>query len=172
MKKKFLLLFAISLFIMSCNKQETADAIQPDLMSQKHDNLAIPLDVNAKSLGGSYSWIVRIGHPGASCSGCVVIGGNLMHLNCKGAGNDCVAQGVMILSPLPNGQYQATTTNQYDLTDDDLFLMPDRSLYVGMNGSKEIWLNISEQLIERDDVSGRFVFDSLFFTDYQAYLNQ
>ncbi len=65
----------------------------------------------------------------------------------------------------------ATTTDTFDLTSEDFFLMPDRSLdYVDEKGS-HIFLNIPEQVVYRDTATLQFTFTGLFFTNTPAYSN-
>ena len=65
----------------------------------------------------------------------------------------------------------ATTTDTFDLTSEDFFLMPDRSLdYVDEKGS-HIFLNIPEQMVYRDTATLQFTFTGLFFSDRAAYNN-
>jgi hypothetical protein len=65
----------------------------------------------------------------------------------------------------------ATTTDTFDLTSEDFFLMPDRSLdYVDEKGS-HIFLNIPEQVVYRDTATLQFTFTGLFFSEIAAYSN-
>ena len=65
----------------------------------------------------------------------------------------------------------ATTTDTFDLTSEDFFLMPDRSLdYVDEKGS-HIFLNIPEQMVYRDTATLQFTFTGLFFSETAAYSN-
>lgn len=174
MKKNYLLLFAILGFAFSCDKYENESFIQNDIATQRHLNLAIPLDSNAKGSADSYILYAQIGHLGENCPGCVTAGGVTKHVDCQGGGTTCLVSATIAITSLPGDQYNAVTINEYDLTTEDFFLMPDRSLFVELinGGKEELWLNIPEQLAIRDSVTGMFIFNNLFFTSYQVYKNQ
>jgi hypothetical protein len=65
----------------------------------------------------------------------------------------------------------ATTTDTFDLTSEDFFLMPDRSLNYTDEKGRRIFLNIPEQLVYRDTATLQFTFTGLFFSDGPAYTN-
>lgn len=155
----------------SCNKHGN-DKSNTVFERNNHENFAIPFDVHAKSLSGGYIWNVRTSHNAEGCNGCVTSGGHTYHIDCMGVGNACTESTSVVLSPVTAAQYQAFTLNKYELTPDDLFLMPARSLYIVHEGEEDIWLNIPEQLAYRDSVTGQFIFDELFFADHPAYDNQ
>jgi hypothetical protein len=68
-----------------------------------------------------------------------------------------------------NTIYNAVTINEYDLTTEDLFQMPARSLYVNDGSENEMWLNFPEQLAVKDSITGQFTFDGLSYSNYPAY---
>lgn len=169
MKKNYLLLILISFIISSCDKHDVAESGE-----KGGGNCAVPVSGNSKSAAGVYSIYVMTGHPAAGCDGCVVYAGQPIHVDCVGYGNACSRQASVSLSLQQNDKFQAVTLNEYDLTSDDLFFMPDRSLLVELinGGKEELWLNIPEQLSARDAGTGMFTFNDLFFTSYQVYKNQ
>jgi len=66
--------------------------------------------------------------------------------------------------------YYGTIDNADELTDEDFFLMPHRSLYiVGSNGQ---FINIPEQIVYRDEETGAFIFYDIFFSDSQVFENK
>jgi hypothetical protein len=65
----------------------------------------------------------------------------------------------------------ATTTDTFDLTSEDFFLMPNRSLNYTDENNNRIFLNIPEQLVWRDSTTLQFTFTGLFFTNTPAYSN-
>ena len=65
----------------------------------------------------------------------------------------------------------ATTVDTFDLTSEDFFLMPDRSLNYTDENNNRIFLNIPEQLVYRDSTTLQFTFTGLFFTNTPAYDN-
>ncbi|MDL2239139.1 hypothetical protein LJC69_01100 [Bacteroidales bacterium OttesenSCG-928-K22] len=176
MKGKFLLVLLTSIFIFSCEKNERKYSVYDLSQQNNYENTATPIIDNVKSqevgLEGSYQWKVRTGHPAANCPGCVTSEGGTFHIDCMGYGSDCSATASMVLSFFANAQFKAITMEKYELTSDDLFFMPARSLYVGIDGDKEIWLNVPEQLVTRDQITEQFEFEGLFFTDYPVYENE
>ncbi|MDL2238985.1 hypothetical protein LJC69_03780 [Bacteroidales bacterium OttesenSCG-928-K22] len=177
MKKNFSLLFLILVFVFSCNKNENkflAQEIQESFEQVKYENVAIPFNTNTKSYYGSYEWTVRVGHSATNCSGCIYIEGMLRHVDCTGEGSACSVEAKVYISSsqAKSNFYTAITENEYELTVEDIFLMPNRSLYVGMDGNKEIWLNVPEQLVTRDQISEQFEFEGLFFTDEPVFENE
>jgi hypothetical protein len=175
MKKSYFLLLSILFVVFSCNKYENGNPAQEgsgNFTPAKYENVAIPLDWDAKAQSGSYGLTLQCGHSGANCSGCVMSGGMLRHIDCMGAGTECTVNVSVSIIPFPDGQFKAVTIGQYDLTTDDQFLLPNRSLYVVSNSRSQTWLNISEQLTIRDSVTGQFVIKGVTFTDYQLHENQ
>lgn len=165
--KNFSILITILLtvFGFACSKQE-----------QKETNKSLgPNSAQLISISGSkkvtYGITMSMGHSGAGCSGCVMSGGHLIHVDCQGTGNACQSSAIMVLSDLGEiNFYYGTVGNPDELTDEDFFIMPNRSLYIiGSNGE---FLNIPEQTVFRDEETGAFIFDDIFFSDYQAFENK
>ena len=65
----------------------------------------------------------------------------------------------------------ATTTDTFDLTTEDFFLMPDRSLNYTDENNNRIFLNIPGQMVYRDTATLQFTFTGLFFSETAAYSN-
>ena len=65
----------------------------------------------------------------------------------------------------------ATTLDTFDLTSEDFFVMPDRSLNYTDENNNRMYLNIPEQLMLRDTVTQQFTFTGLFFSNTAAYAN-
>ena len=65
----------------------------------------------------------------------------------------------------------ATTTDTFDLTSEDFFLMPDRSLNYTDEKGNRIFLNIPGQMVYRDTTTLQFTFTGLFFSETAAYSN-
>lgn len=173
-KRNYFLALAISVAFFSCDKDEIKNLTQNNsvVIEQKQDNLAIPFEVDAKDQNGPYNLFTNIGHLGTNCPGCVTVNGKIRHVDCQGAGSTCLAQASVSLSLQQNDMYQAVTLYEYDLTTENFFLMPDRSLFVEMDGKEEVWLNVPEQLAIRDSMTGMFTFNNLFFSNYQVHKNQ
>ena len=112
----------------------------------------------------------EIGHDEKICPGCVLYDGEMIHLDCMGFGNYCRLAAAVQLQQVGTA-VTATTTDTFDLTSEDFFLMPDRSLdYVDEKGS-HIFLNIPEQMVYRDTATLQFTFTGLFFSEIAAYSN-
>ena len=65
----------------------------------------------------------------------------------------------------------AVTTDTFDLTSEDFFLMPDRSLDYVDEKNNHYYLNIPSQLVYRDSTTLQFTFTGLFFSTSPAYEN-
>lgn len=65
----------------------------------------------------------------------------------------------------------ATTTDTFDLTSEDFFLIPNRSLGFKDDKGNQVFLNIPEQMAYRDTASLQFTFTGLFFSETAAYSN-
>ncbi len=97
--------------------------------------------------------------------------GKPTHIECYGAGSKCYKAVSVNIVTNSNFETIAVTTDTFDLTSDDFFLMPDRSLdYVDENNNR-IFLNIPEQLVYRDTTTLQFTFTGLFFSNTAAYNN-
>ena len=94
--------------------------------------------------------------------------GQLVHVNCIGTGDDCLRTAAVQLQQVGT-EISATTTDTFDLTSDDFFLMPDRSLSYTDEKNNRIFLNIPEQMVYRDTTSLQFTFTGLSFTNRPLY---
>ena len=65
----------------------------------------------------------------------------------------------------------ATTLDTFDLTSEDFFMMPNRSLNYTDENNNRMYLNIPEQLMLRDTATQQFTFTGLFFSNTAAYTN-
>ena len=118
---KFLAPILLSLMVVSCQK--------------KSDFPIIPLQTNyivgtwndAKT-NQECSLVTDIGHDAKNCSGCILINGQWLHVNCQGRGNVCRVSSRLTLYPGGSSMY-AVTTDTFGLTDQSFFNMPARSLY-------------------------------------------
>ena len=162
--KQTLVTLLLLILCFACKKQETIETAALPKCN------AAQLISNSK--GKTYYGITtQVGHSGSGCSGCVNIGGNCIHLDCQGTGTDCSVKAIMEISD--SGEisfYYGTIENPDELTYEDFFLMPDRSLYImGSNGQ---FLNIPEQTVYRDEETGAFIFYDIFFSDNQMFVNE
>jgi hypothetical protein len=159
----FSILFSILCF--ACSKQENKETTENSM-----PNSAQIISGSSGAKAVVYGVTVRIGHSGTNCPGCVTSGGAHTHVDCQGPGNACQVKSAMKISA--SGEvtyYYGIVLDPDELTDDDSFLMPDRSLYIiGSNGE---FLNIPEQVAYRDEETGTFIFHDIFFSDFQAFNN-
>lgn len=168
MYKKFffisVLLAAILFSFMACEKRETLK------IDTEHWAQEIP---NDKKTGTLYSIGTLCGHTISECGGnCMppLFGG---HLDCQGNGTHCAMSATMLVEPVSSSLYTATTQDSTDLTSEEFFNMPARSLYTGMDDSgAPRWLNIPAQLSLRDSVTRVFTFNGVFFSQQQVYKNK
>jgi hypothetical protein len=149
----------------ACSKQENKETAENSMPNSAQ---MISGDSGAKK--ALYGIVVKIGHSGSGCPGCVTSGGTHVHIDCQGAGSTCDVKAVMEVSDNGEVTYYGIIAHPDALTDGDSFLMPDRSLYIiGSNGE---FLNIPEQNAYRDEETGTFIFYDIFFSDYQAFGNE
>ena len=93
------------------------------------------------------------------------------HLDCQGYGTHCAMSATLNVVSVGVNQFVGTTQDSTDLTGEEFFNMPDRSLYLGMDGGKPLWLNIPAQLSIRDSVTRVFTFNGLYYSGKQVYQN-
>ena len=157
------LLVAILFSFMACEKREHI------VTDNKNWAQEIP---NDKKTGTMYSIGTLCGHTisegGGNCNMSPVGG----HVNCQGWGTHCTMSATMLVVPATATLYTATTQDSTDLTSEEFFNMPERSLYTGLdNSGAPRWLNIPAQLSLRDSVTRVFTFNGVFFSQYQVYKN-
>lgn len=160
-----LTVFAAILLLGACEKEnENAEMFQPSV------NRVVVIPSNNKTASTTIL-LSQIGHDAKTCNGCVWDGGKMVHENCMGDGHYCAFAAAVQLDQVGD-IITATTTDTFDLTSEDFFLMPDRSLYCGKDEKgNDIYLNIPEQQVNRDSVTLQFTFMGLFFSETAAYSN-
>ena len=99
-----------------------------------------------------------------------MINGHLVHVNCMGSGNECAASTIVQLQQDGTGMY-ATTMDTFNLTTENFFLMPDRSLLTEDEKGLPVYLNIPAQLVYRDSSTLQFTFTGLYYSENAAYGN-
>lgn len=165
MKKLVTLTLLAVVLLCACEKEGNQTATQKQML-----NRVITLPDSGKTGNSTVLLSICIGHDGRNCNGCVFENGQLRHMDCMGEGNYCAtATSVHIQQIGP--AVTATTTDTFDLTSENFFLMPDRSLeYVDEKGS-HIFLNIPGQMVYRDTATQQFTFTGLFYSSAAAYSN-
>ena len=164
MKKVMTMALLAILILGACEKEDTQTATR----QQKH-NRVVALPSDGKT-GDSFLLQMCIGHDGKYCNGCVMYNGRLVHANCMGEGNYC-ATSAAVQFQINGPIFSATTTDTFDLTSEDFFLMPDRSLDYMDDKGNPIYLNIPAQMVYRDSTTLQFTFTGLFFSTSPAYEN-
>lgn len=169
MKKNVCTALVGLLLFYSCSNNGTDE---PQIVPE-HEHVAIRL----ANIGGTGSVIYNIktktGHSGENCPGCVAVGGTLVHIDCMGVGTVCeLSATISTHATLENGIYSMTTSDPYEFGNEDIFFMPDRSLFVEMIENEEFWMNIPEQLVVKDNETGQFILQGIYFTNYPVYTNQ
>ncbi|MCQ2277141.1 MAG: hypothetical protein MJZ87_09400 [Bacteroidales bacterium] len=129
------------------------------------------ITVSTDKTGSAYTITTRCGHSGDKCPGCVTIAGKSYHVPCQGQGNVCLVNIGVSFNPQLDGTYTATTLDASELTSEDFFLMPDRSLNYTDEKGNRIFLNIPAQLVFRDSTTRQFTFTGLFYSNRAAYSN-
>ena len=132
-------------------------------------NRVVPVQTHEKS-SNNYVLLTYAGHDAKDCSGCILFNGRLIHINCQGWGDACLHSAAVTLNQVASS-VTATTTDTFDLTSEDFFLMPDRSLNYTDEKGRRIFLNIPEQMVYRDTATLQFTFTGLFFSEAAAYNN-
>ncbi len=132
-------------------------------------NRVVPVQTCEKS-SNNYVLLTYAGHDAKDCSGCILFNGRLIHINCQGRGDACLHSAAVTLNQVASS-VTATTTDTFDLTSEDFFLMPDRSLNYTDEKGRRIFLNIPEQMVYRDTATLQFTFTGLFFSETAAYNN-
>ncbi len=155
-----MLLGMLSVTVTCCQREAVTGTGKDNRIESQTDG--------AKS-SSNYTLLVRAGHNGADCPGCVVRDGKWVHIPCQGHGSEC---GSLFSAHIDTvaGVIRAVTTDTFGLTSMDFFNMPPRSLSTGETGSTA-YLNIPPQLAERDTATLQFTFTGLFYTDKPAYNN-
>jgi len=166
MRKKLFIISAAVLFFASCEKHNLHQTIE-------NEHVAELVSTNQKSLS-YYNISTQVGHTAAECNGCVTINGQHYHVDCQGWGHTCTGSAQLCVASVSGGLYTATTQDSTDLTSEEFFNMPARSLYLGQDPAtgEHQWLNIPAQLSIRDSLTRLFTFNGVHFTDYQEYKNQ
>ena len=164
--KKILALTGIAAMLLlgACEKQTKNDG-----MSQTSPNRVVVIPSDGKTASTTIL-VSQIGHDGKTCSGCVLDGGDLIHLDCMGDGHYCRFATAVQLQQT-GAAVTAITTDTFGLTSEDFFLMPDRSLNYTDEKGRRIFLNIPGQMVYRDTTTLQFTLTGLFFSETAAYSN-
>ncbi|NVN94257.1 MAG: hypothetical protein HXX18_03130 [Bacteroidetes bacterium] len=181
MKKSNVILVMLSVMAIittNCVKEnESENKVQKQVFSSTAVKLSAPSPKATPGFSGNYVLNSRAGHSSSECGGsCIVFGGVKKHINCQGFGSSCGLKASVRIRNAEadsSNNYVAVGLNDYEPTDEDVYLMPARSFYVEdkntVNGY--IWLNIPEQLLERDTLSKQFIYYKISFTQEALFEN-
>lgn len=165
MKKLLTLTLLAALLLGACEKEENQTATQGQTL-----NRVILLPNEEKTGAPSIILALTMGHNSKDCKGCIMIDGHIFHVDCMGNGNYCATIAAVQLQQIGT-TVTATTTDTFDLTTEDFFLMPDRSLNYTDENNKRIFLNIPRQMVYRDTATRQFTFTGLFFSTTATFNN-
>ena len=166
MKKVLTLTLLATLMFGACEKEDTSKtSLEPSR------NRVITLPANEKTGNSSLQLAICIGQSANGCTGCVWEDGKWYHVDCMGEGNYCSTSASVQLQQA-GYTINAVTTDTFDLTSEDFFLMPDRSLDYTDDKNNHYYLNIPSQMVYRDSTTLQFTFTGLFFSTLPAYENE
>ena len=165
MKKALTLTLIAALLLYACEKEDTQTVTHEQSL-----NRVIALPDDGKTGNSTALLAMAIGHRSNDCKGCIMMNGHVFHIDCMGNGNYCATIAAVQLQQIGT-DVTATTTDTFDLTSEDFFLMPDRSLNYTDEKGRRIFLNIPEQMVYRDTATLQFTFTGLFFSETAAYSN-
>jgi hypothetical protein len=162
-------MLVVTLICFSCNKNDVDTppgiATHPESNEQKR-NEATWIKDESKA-----TWLMRLlfftGHSIEVCGGqCVKILGEFGHIDCRGFGDACSNVTRAHLSMDESGNYTLI------LEDPDIFGeylefdFPSRSLFItNPQNATELWLNIQEQLLVRENFELSFKIQDVWFSE-------
>lgn len=165
MKKIMTLTLFAAALLCACEKEGSQTATHEQIL-----NRVIVLPESGKTGNSTILLAISVGHPASDCNGCVLEDGKLYHIDCMGDGNYCANTAAVQLQQIGTA-ITATTTDTFDLTSENFFLMPSRSLNYTDEKGNRIFLNIPGQMVYRDTATLQFTFTGLFFSEAAAYEN-
>lgn len=165
MKKLLTLTMFVAMVLGACKKEN-----HQTVTSEQSLNYMVALSDDGKTGNSTFLLAMGLGHSSKICNGCVMINGRLVHINCMGPGSECATSAIVQLQYL-GATMTATTTDTFNLTTEDFFLMPDRSLLTEDEKGLPVYLNIPAQLVYRDSSTLQFTFTGLYYSENAAYGN-
>lgn len=157
-----ILLFSSLLVMLSVSCQEKGRTTASTL-----DRL-IPVESPVKE-NNQFIMFCQLGHDGTNCKGCVTLNGQMLHIDCQGAGTVCRKSSSVALLYDTNSNLILNTLDTFGLTNLDIFNMPARSLSLEIDEGVYSYLNIPSQLVYRDTTTLQFTFTGLSFTSKPLY---
>jgi len=154
----------------SCNKSDVISSQELISNSESDDqkqNEATWISIGSeKAIGFGFKFFV--GHTVQQCGGtCIKIFGEYGHLDCRGFGNICkMKMTANYIEDEISGQEQLVVIELNAFGDELEYQFPDRSFFItNPNNNSELWLNIPEQLLIRDNINNPFVISNIWFSD-------
>ena len=164
----FFISMMAALIITGCDKTSVSNLNRPIT-----ENYAALGESTSKESGKPIEITYHVGHNMSDCNGCIYINGELGHADCQGWGNACVTR--IRIWPIgghtSSTPFSAVVDTLWDVTSEDYYNMPDRSLNYTDENNNRVYLNIPEQMVYRDAVTRQFTFTGLFITNTPAYNN-
>lgn len=165
MKKLLTLTLFVAIILGACKKEGTRI-----VEKEQELNSIIKLHSDGEKEGSVFLLSMCLGHNRNSCNGCVMYNGHIVHFDCMGHGNECATSAIVQLQH-DGTSMTATTMDTFNLTTEDFFLMPDRSLLTEDEKCQPVYLNIPAQLIYRDSTTLQFTLNGLYYSARAAYVN-
>jgi len=164
-------MFAIVLFACSCNKSDLITSSDLSDNESNNDSKQNAATWFSSGENGSKFWFlkinIKVGHTIEQCGGdCVKMFGEKGHIDCRGFGNVCnhIVDAQVIQTS--GGGIILALVNNNSFGDDLDFLIPDRSLYIiNPLNNTDLWLNIPEQVLLRDDNGVPFEILDVWFSE-------
>jgi len=135
--------------------------------------------LKSTSYAGTYAMTTNAGHKSTDCGGkCKYYNGKWGHVDCQGNGHICTLRASINITASVSDKstevlYTGKGINDYEPIDEDTYNMPDRSFLVKDDKFDNgfIWINIPEQLLQRDTETHQFIYKEITFTKEPKYLN-
>ncbi len=166
MKKAFALTLLAAILLGACEKEVLKTSV-----FEPSTNSIVKLPDDGRKQNSNFQLSMRVGHDASICSGCLTMGGVTFHCDCMGQGNQCQTSAVVNLQQV-GSSISITTTDTFNLTSGNFFLMPNRSLDYMDDSGLHSYLNIPTQMAYRDSTTLQFTFTGLYFSSKPAYSNQ
>jgi hypothetical protein len=169
-------LLIVALICFSCNKNDVTPPpdITPESDEIKRNEATLIYDDSKNIFGWIYKLKIFKGHTIDQCGGkCIKIFGTYGHIDCRGFGNVCEYTAKAQLTQNEDGTYTLILEDADDLGQFLEFDFPDRSLFItNPQNAKELWLNIGEQLLVRENYELPFKIENVWFSEEQELDNR
>ena len=165
MKKITTLIICAIALLAACENEGSTKTAQEQAL-----NRVITLPDGGMTESTTVLFALGIGHRASDCNGCVYSSGKTFHIDCQGHGNYCATATLVQLQEVGTS-ITATTVDTFDLTSEDFFNMPARSLNYTKEDNSRVYLNIPAQLVLRDTATLQFTFTGLYITEEPEFEN-